>query len=56
MRRERALPSGSNLVLDLRAACGVHRSLVDGLAPQHEEDSHDPEDGRGGAEYQGDRH
>jgi hypothetical protein len=56
MRRQRALSRGPDLVLDLRASCGIHRALVDGLAAKHKEDRYDPQEGGGRADDQGDGH
>jgi uncharacterized protein len=53
MRRQRALPRGPDLVLDLRAPRRIHGALVDGLAAQHKKDRYDPQEGGGRADDQG---
>jgi uncharacterized protein YqeY len=43
-------------VLDLRAPCGIHRTLINGLAAQHEEDRRDADQRGGGADGKSPRH
>jgi hypothetical protein len=56
MRRQRALPRGPDLVLDLRASGGIHRAFVDRLPAHDPEDRPDSEEGRDRAGNQSPRH